>query len=495
MIESVHHPSADLVLAAYNGRYTHTSLGVRWLLANLGDDPPATAWHEFDLRVPAADAAHQILAHRPRLVALGVYIWNAQRITQLMRQLRTQRPKLLILLGGPEVSAAPDTFSGIDLADLVLTGEAEAIFGEWCRLLLAGHQPVHKVVAAPAPDLAKLKLPYYLYSEHDLQTRHIYVETTRGCPHRCDFCVSGCADGIRTFPLDPTIQALKDLARRGARTLRLVDRTFNARPGRGARLLHALRPWAAHGLRLHLEFTPQIRYREDLQAALCAWPPGVLHIELGVQTFNPAVARRVRRPGVEQEAAALDFLLHTARAEVHADLIAGLPGEDWASIAESFDRLIAHQPHELQFGILKNLPGTALERHRSEWGLTFDPHPPYSLQSSRTLSPGAVTRLKRFAAYWDRLGNRRTFPKTLSIILRGHRSPFAAFMHCCDWLFAGFGRTHHLDLADLCTALYAYLTVELRHPPAQVRAALVTDFLADGRRPQRALPPCLRPPA
>ncbi len=485
-------PLADLVLATYNGRFTHTSLGLRWLLANLGPNPPQTAWHEFDLRVPVTQAVQRIQAHQPRLLALGVYIWNVQPLTALIRELRAANPALRIVLGGPEVSAAPERFPAIDQVDLVITGEAEAIFGSWCRRLLQGERPPQKIVHAPLPDLPRLQLPYHLYSDHDLHSRHIYVETTRGCPFQCDFCVSGGTGGVRDFPLQPTLDACQSLAARGVRTLRFVDRTFNARPGRGAQILNALRLWAGHGLRLHLEFTPQAKYRADLATALCAWPPGSLHIELGIQSFNETVSERVRRPGVKSIDAALNFLLNTVRAEVHADLIVGLPGESWDSIANGFDRLWAHQPHEIQVGVLKHLPGTNLQRHAAAHRLVFDPKPPYALLASDHLSTTDLARLNRFAAYWDRLGNRRLFPRTLPFIMCSHASAFTAFMHLSDWLHAGFGRAHGIDLNDMITALYAYLTYELRYPRAMIRDALRADFCAEGRRPERALPRCLR---
>ncbi len=483
---------ADMVLATYNARYTHTALGLRRLIANLGPNPPRTAWHEFYMRVPVEFAAEQIRAHQPRLVALGVYIWNAKRITELIRSLRASDPDLIIVLGGPEISAAPESFPVYELVDAVIVGEAESIFGSWCRRLLHGVRPPHKVIRASVPDLSTLTLPYSLYSDKDLRTRHIYVETTRGCPFHCDFCVSGCEDGIREFPLDDTLNALCGLAERGVQTLRFVDRTFNARPGRGARILDTLRPWADHGLRLHLEFTPQAVYREDLQQALCDWPPGALHIEVGIQSFNETVLRRVNRPGVGQEEAALRFLLETGRAEVHADLIVGLPGEDWDSIAAGFDRLVKIGPQEIQVGILKNLPGTALKQHITEWNLSFDSEPPYALRSSALLSPDDLARLTRFAAFWDRLANHKQFPRTLQFLLRNHVSAFASFMHVSDWLYAGLGRTHSIDLYDLCTALYAYLTYELQYDREEIQPALVADFCADGKRPSRALPKCLR---
>jgi hypothetical protein len=485
-------PQADLVVATYNARYTHTALGIRWLVANLGPAPPTTVWHEIESRVPPAEAAQRILAHHPRLVALGVYIWNARLTTELMQHLRQARPDLIIVLGGPEVSAAPAAFAGFALADAVIVGEAEQVFAPLCRNWLQGIPPEQKIIPAPLPDLTQVTPPYYLYSDTDLKQRHIYVETTRGCPFRCDFCTSGGPDGIREYPLAATLDAIVELARRGVGTLRFVDRTFNARPERAAEILNTLRPWADQGLRLHLEFTPQAVYPDALQAALCAWPPGALHIEVGIQSLNVEVARRVHRPGASQSEAALQFLLHTARAEVHADLIVGLPGESFASIADSFDRLFALGPQEIQVGILKNLPGTPLCRHSTQWGLCFDAQAPYSLQSSRLLSAATLQELTHFAVFWEKMANHQQFPETLPLVLATDSSPFAAFSAWSNWAYAQLQRTHSIPLDTLYTLIHRYLTDIAGQPAERVRQALNSDFLAGGRRPARSLPIALR---
>lgn len=484
--------SAQLVLATYCARYTHTALGLRWLVANLGDDAPETAWHEFEMRLPASAAAERILSHRPRVVALGVYIWNVERTAELVRLLRAHAPELVIVLGGPEVSAAPHEFPAVDAVDTVIVGEAERVFGDLCRGWIAGDRPAEPVIYAPLPILDQLVLPYNLYSDKDLQTRHIYVETTRGCPFRCDFCTSGGVEPLRDFPLETTLAEVRRLAERGARTLRFVDRTFNAKPERAAAILNELLPWAKQGLRVHLEFTPQAKYPEVLQKALWAWPVGQLHIEVGVQSLNEEVARRVRRPGITEAEAALSYLIRVAGADVHADLIAGLPGEDERSIAASFDRLWALGPQEIQLGVLKYLPGTALDRHIAEWKMQFAPEPPYALMHSSTLSAEAIHRITCFAAYWERLANHRPFPRALELIFQTDSSPYRAFMRWSVWLFDRVGRTHSLALEDLLTDLYIYLTQRCRLSPDETRRALALDFLAAGRRPERALPKILR---
>ncbi len=483
---------APLVLATYCARYTHTALGLRWLVANLDNDVPKPAWYEFEMRLSPSAAVERILRHRPRVVALGVYIWNVERTVELVRLLRAQSPELVIVLGGPEVSAAPHEFPAFDLIDTVIVGEAEIVFGDLCRCWLAGERPVERVIYAPLPDLGQLALPYHLYTDKDLQTRHIYVETTRGCPYRCDFCTSGGVEPLRNFPLEATLMEVQQLAERGARTLRFVDRTFNAKPARAAAILNALLPWAKQGLRVHLEFTPQAKYHEDLQAALCAWPVGQLHIEVGVQSLNHEVARRIRRPGITEAEAALSYLIRVAGADVHVDLIAGLPGEDERSIAASFDRLWALGPQEIQLGVLKHLPGTALDRHLEEWEMQFASEPPYALMHSKTLSSEALHRITCFAAYWERLANHRHFPRSIELILQTDTSPYRAFMRWSVWLFQRVGRAHSLALEDLLTDLYLYLTQEQQLSPDETRRAQALDFLAEGRRPERAMPKILR---
>ena len=170
-----------IVLATLNAKYIHASFGLRYLLANLGPLRTEACILEFDLRQRALDVVEAILAREPKIVGFGVYIWNVTQTTEVVAALRRVRPELKIIIGGPEVSFDVEQQEIAGLANYVVTGEADLKFAELCRLILAGHPPEEKIIAAPLPDLAKLALPYQFYTDEDVAHRIIYVEASRGC--------------------------------------------------------------------------------------------------------------------------------------------------------------------------------------------------------------------------------------------------------------------------------------------------------------------------
>jgi hypothetical protein len=199
------------------------------------------------------------------------------------------------------------------------------------------------------------------------------------------------------------------------------------------------------------------RFPLELREVLRRFPPDSLRLELGIQTLNAQTAALIHRPGdPERDLEALGFLRRETNAIVHADLIAGLPGEDLGSFAQGFDRLWRVRPAEIQLGILKLLPGTALSRHAGPWGMRFNPRPPYEVLETAVLSEPDLDRLKNFARFWELLVNRGAFKDLIDRIFPPESPVFAPFMELSDRLLARFGRNWGLDRRDLRAALSEY---------------------------------------
>lgn len=469
----------DIVLATLNAKYLHAAFGLRYLLANLGELRPRAALAEFDISQRPLEIVERLLALEPRILGLGVYIWNARETAAVVALLKRLRPQIRIVLGGPEVSYETDQQDLTHLADCVICGEADLAFAEVCRALLDGAAPPARIVAAPLPELARLRLPYEEYTDTDIAHRLIYVEASRGCPFECEFCLSSLDLPVRAFPLEPFLAALDRLLARGVRHFKFVDRTFNLNLRTSRAILEFFRARWRPGLFLHFELIPD-RLPPALREVIAAFPPGALQFEVGIQTFNPEVAARIRR---RQDYARLEENLTWLRAEtgvhLHTDLIFGLPGETLESFAAGFDRLLALRPHEIQVGLLKRLRGTPIARHDAEWGQVWSPLPPYELLESRVADFATVQRVRRFARYWDLVANSGRFPRTAPRLWAGAPSAFGAFLRFSDWLFARTGQTHALALPRLGRLLEEYLVREAGQEPAQVRAALNADLAAD----------------
>ena len=500
---------ASILVAAINARHSHASLGARCLLANLGELRPQADLAEFTIQQSAAEIADAIAARAPKILGLGVYVWNAARVAELLPLLRRQAPELTIVLGGPEITEpkSPDgseirpylshpvnpvnpvktTF--LDLADFLLLGEGDLAFAALCRDLLSSPYPCSSVsirgcLDSPPPDLSSIQLPYDEYTDDDLAHRLLYVESSRGCAMRCDYCVSANDEAVRFFPLPPLLAAFDRLLARGARQFKFCDRSFNLDVPRAVEILAFFRERLAlfPGLFLHFEMLPD-RFPAELREALAAFPPRSLQLEIGLQSFSPEVLNTIRRPqNLDRTADNLRFLRERTHAWLHTDLIAGLPGETPESFAAGFDRLFALGPHEIQLGILKKLPGAPLARHDDVFDMRYAPAPPYEVRATRDWPAEHLARTARTAHWWDAIVNSQRFIPAAPLIWQNAPSVFGAILELADWLGARFPREHGVPLADLVVALFDYLTQIRGIAPAAAADALLRGYRHAGAR-------------
>ena len=456
----------DIVLTTLNAKYPHCAFGLRYLFANLAELRPHAGILEFDINQRPLDVAEHILRHQPRIVGVGVAVWNATQSAQLVADLKRLRPELIVVLGGPEVSHETDQQPICQQADFIITGEADLAFPELCRQLRAGLRPPTKIFAAPPPDLAKLALPYALYDERDIAHRVIYVEASRGCPFECDFCLSALDVPVRAVPLEPFLAAMQALLDRGCRQFKFVDRTFNLNVKTSAAILEFFLVRYQPGLFLHFEMIPD-HLPAALRQLIRQFPPGALQFEVGIQTFNEAVAANINR---RQNNAVAEGNIRWLRSEtgvhIHADLIIGLPGEDLASLAAGFDRLVATRPQEIQVGLLKRLRGAPIARHDTDWEMVYSPNPPYEILQNRSIDFFMMQRLRRFARYWGLIANSGHFPTAMPAL-----AGFQEFLKFSDWLYDQTRQTHAIARARLVELLTRYFREELGQslalPPAR----------------------------
>ncbi|MCX8109088.1 MAG: B12-binding domain-containing radical SAM protein [Verrucomicrobiae bacterium] len=473
---------SEIILATLNAKYQHAAIGLRYLRANLGELRDLSRIVEADINQRPLDVAEQLLSHNPKIIGLGVYIWNATQSTELAAILKKLNPKVVLVLGGPEISYEIEAQQISNYADYIITGEADVEFANLCRRILSGNPPRGKILNPEPPDLASLALPYEEYTDADLANRWLYVETSRGCPFRCEFCLSSLRPGIRRFPLHKVLLQLHRLLERGGRRFKFVDRSFNLDVASACTVLDFFLERLKPNLFLHFEMVPD-HLTEPLRDRLRRFPKETLHIELGIQTFNTTVAERIHRhqkPYLTEEN--LLFLRHHTAATIHADLIIGLPGEDLTSIAAGFNRLLSLQPHEIQVGILKRLRGTTIDRHATEWGMIFSPLPPYEILQTNQIDFLTMQRLRRFAHFWEVMGNSGNFSDTLPLLWSPDKSPFTEFLALSDWLYSIEGRRHGIALDRLVRLLFDYLTKIQKHPPNLVAQRLARDYLRPGRR-------------
>ncbi len=469
-----------ILLATLNARYIHASLGMRYLLANMGELQRDSKLLEFTIKQRPIEIAEQLLAEEPAIIGLGVYIWNARESEELVALLKTLRPEVTIVLGGPEVSYEQEQQPIVALADYVITGQGDLAFAALCRQLIAGDRPADRIIE-PAPfKLDELQLPYRYFSDEDLRQRTVYVEASRGCPFKCEFCLSALDKTAVPFDQDRFLSEMDELYRRGLRRFKFVDRSFNLKPEQCQRILNFFLERLDDDLFLHFELIPD-HLPDSLKQTIQRFPAGSLQFEIGVQTFNPEVQSLISRKqdNVKTEIN-LRWLREESHAHLHADLIIGLPGEDMQSFGTGFDRLWALGPHEIQVGILKRLRGAPIARHTNNFALHFQPIPPYNILQTDRIDFHDMQRLNRFARYWDLIANAGRFPNTLPLILGD--APFARFMQLSDWLYTQTGQTHRIHLQRMFALLHQAM-IELPGIAATDSVmALESDFALSGQK-------------
>ncbi len=451
----------SIVLTTLNARYTHASMGLRCLRANLGELRETCVIDEFIIGQQTNEVVEKLLAHQPKIIGFGVYIWNVDETTKIVALLKRVAPEVVIILGGPEVSFEIDEQRICQLADYVVTGWGDVTFRKLALAVLHGPKPLMKVHAGEQPPLSQLAMPYGEYTDVDIAHRTLYVEASRGCPFKCEFCLSALDKTAWPFETEAFLAEMDTLYKRGARQFKFVDRTFNLNAKVSLKILQFfLDRWTEEDpVYAHFELVPD-HLPDVLKETIAKFPAGALQFEIGIQTFNTDVQALVSRKQNNDKAAENLHWLHTqSRAHMHVDLIAGLPGENMQSFGAGFDRLVGLGPHEIQFGILKRLRGTPIIRHTAPYRMTFSPDAPYEIVENQDLSFNDMQRMSRFARYWDLVANSGRFANTLPLLLgtRPEDSAFNNFMMFADWLYATTGKTHQFALDRLFEFVQKYL--------------------------------------
>lgn len=472
-----------ILLSTINARYIHSAFGLRYLYANMAELQADSQILEFSIQQSALEIAEQLYQHQPKIIGFGVYIWNVNEMRAVIGIVKQILPETLIILGGPEVSHPPDLPDITDLADYILTGQADLSFKQLCQQLLAGQPPEQKIIHSETPALASIASPYPYYTDTDLKQRIIYVEASRGCPYKCEFCLSALDITAKAFELSRFLTDLNDLYQRGARQFKFIDRTFNLKIDTSIAILDFFLERLAQDqsdLHLHFEIIPD-HLPDALKAKISQFPEGCLQFEVGVQSFEPSVQKRIsRKQDNVKTSANIAWLRQHSHAHIHADLIVGLPGDTLQGFADSFDTLSALKPQEIQVGVLKRLRGAPINRHNHSFNMHYDPNPPYTILSTADMDFLTLQRLKRFARYWDLIGNSGRFTSTLPHLLA--EQPFARFMQLSDALYQLTGSTWKISLKRLFELLYQVMTEQLNFSQQQTEQILIQDFMRSGEK-------------
>ena len=460
----------------------HTAFGLRYLYANLGTLQDQTEMIEFTIHERPMDIAEKLLAKKPKIVSFSVYIWNVTEVTETIGLIKQIAPDVIIILGGPEVSHPPDLPDVADQVDYVITGPGEISLQSLCQRILSDQKPAEKIIEGQMVALDDLELPYKFYTEEDIRNRLIYVEASRGCPFKCEFCLSSLDKTAKPFELDHFLTEIEKLYDRGARNFKFIDRTFNLKVSSSVAIMEFFLDRMTDDLYLHFEVIPD-NLPDKLKDTIKRFPANSLQFEIGIQTFDPEIQSLIsRKQNNEKSRENLKWLRENSGAHIHADLIFGLPGDTLKNFAKSFDELVDLNPQEIQLGILKRLRGAPINRHTDEYQLRYNQKAPYNILSTRDIDFATMQKVNRFARFWDMIGNSGRFPNTLPIILGD--DPFQRFFQLSNGLFLSAEGTWKISLKRLYNLLYEQLTETLSVAPAITRKVLEQDYSRSGQKGQ-----------
>lgn len=500
----------SVALCVLGSKYVHASPAPWCLAAGIKAYAPELSHLvrivEATINQPITDVLEQIIAQKPAVVGFSCYIWNIEATLTLCTLLKQKLPHVLIVLGGPEVSyCAKEVLQASPQIDYILAGEGEESLPAFLRAVFAANKPEQiaglcgrcedGTIYETMPCILSSMVPSPLefgYAEA-VKGRIAYIETSRGCPYNCAFCLSGRCSKPRYFALDTVLQDILRLANSGTRTVKFVDRTFNANPAHANRILRFIIDHYGkeipQGVCFHFEIAGDI-LREETFALLAQMPLGAVQLEVGIQSFCEKTLEAVnRKTDTALLQANIKRLVAMGNMHIHIDLIAGLPYENLAVFAESFDKAYGLGAQMLQLGFLKLLHGSAMRSEPETYPCCFDEHPPYEVRSTPWLSEQDFALLHNTEQALDRVYNSGRFRRTADYVLSvSGQTPFAFYTGLGTALHeAGVHRNIPLD--DFTAALQNYCTSLPNVDSETLRDHLVRDRLSTNSTGR--LPPCL----
>lgn len=486
------------VICCLNSKYIHSSLAPWCLLAGVKAycrENVTAKVVEGTVNEPPAAVLARITENMPQTIGFCTYIWNVTAVLALAEQLKAQNPDVKIVLGGPEVSyRAKEVLERYPFIDFVLSGEGERPFAQLLDALasdkdysavggLCYREDAGYHIAEPYLPQEEPVSPYGAEYLQSLHGRIAYLETSRGCPFSCAFCLSGRCGTVRFFDLERAKENMLLLAQSGAKTVKLVDRTFNADKKRAYELFSfIIQNYGVKiptGVCFHFEIAGDI-LDDRLIALLNTAPAGRIQLEIGLQSFNETTLAAVnRKTNTKHLIENIQKLIAPRNMHIHIDLIAGLPYEDFEGFADSFNRAFALQPDMLQFGFLKLLYGAPMRENREQYPCTFSEQPPYEVQSTPWLTAEELQQMHRTEDAFDRIYNSGRFRRTVDFALQAlNITPFAFFGMFADWLEQSERQSAKVSLDTYSEYLFLYLTDDLHLDSAFVRDKMVCDRLA-----------------
>ena len=436
-----------ILLVAVNAKYIHSNPAVYSLRAYAKEYRELIGIAEYTGNQQTDEILADIYQRRPDVAAFSCYIWNVEYIKEIIRNLRLVMPEIKIWVGGPEVSYnAIEFLEEMSEADGVMAGEGEHTFLTLVRYYAEAAGSLEQIPgivrqkesggwgvnpAAKIPDMDDIPFLYEDLSE--FTNRIIYYESSRGCPYSCSYCLSSIEKKVRFRSLPLVKRELQYLLDRQVVQVKFVDRTFNCNHAHALGIWHYIQEHDNGVTNFHFEIAGDLLNEEEL-SILKKMRPGLVQLEIGVQSVNPKTILEIDRVmdlGVLSEITGR--ILEGNNIHLHLDLIAGLPFEDYESVVNSFNEVYYMRPHQLQLGFLKLLKGSKMHRKAGDYGIAGRQNPPYEVLYTSWISFEEILKLKGVEEMVEIYFNSHQFTYTMKKLLQAFKTPFAMFQAMSEY--------------------------------------------------------------
>ena len=483
-----------LTLTGLASQYIHMPLAPFCLKKAVDEACPDVVTTICDLNIndTQEDLLARLMATEPDVLGISLYIWNRECAARLIRRVKALRPEIAVIVGGPEATfSVEDTFREMPI-DYLLRGAGEESLPALLRIITDGgdaadvpgccfrkEDKMH--TSLPAPATAPRSDLYDATWHAALNGRMAYVETSRGCPFACAFCLSGNKEApdarqVAFMPVDEALELLIRIGNSGADTIKLIDRTFNCHKARTMALLRGLIDAKQEGrigeVCYHFEVAADL-FDDETLALLATAAAGLFQMEAGLQSFHAATLDACNRhTDMTRLVDRIQRILRPGNVHLHIDLIAGLPEEDFATFGRSFDLAFGLHPHQLQLGFLKFIHGSKLRMDK--WGARFAPDPPYEVLSTPWISYAELRRLHAAAEAVERIHNSGRFTLAEELALQTSIRAFDLYLLLGEKMAARQGRWSLDNLTRLVYETFLSLGVK----EAALKDAMILDRLA-----------------
>lgn len=422
------------LLTTLNAKYIHLNLAIR-ILYDLNKDKADIDFHEFTIKYDPNEIADYCVAYD--VVCFSCYIWNISQTLEAAKAIKSISPETKVLLGGPEVSYEWEGVIVKDEVDYIIVGEGEVPFEQLVlnypsrkdvpNLVYKENGHIHFNRQNVQFDVLQLAdhNPYQYDPVEDLYNKVCYIETSRGCPYKCEFCLASLDNKVRYLPMDTIKSNLKYLMEHG-RTIKFLDRTFNIKKDFTIDLFEFIMQHHRPENVFQFEITADIVHPDIIAFVREKVPKGLFRFEIGIQTVNKESNLAVsRKQNFEKTSGVIRQM--EDKIEMHLDLIVGLPLEYMEDLKYSFEQTFMLYPPELQLGFLKFLKGTPVREKYEQYDYVFDPEPPYQIIRSKFLNEAELYRITQAENALEIYWNKKRAKHSLRYIAE-HYSIFDALM-------------------------------------------------------------------